>query len=581
MTAAAARRGRGGRACGQPGHAMSHRVDPTLWLQKGWPTLADPTSASLAKLRNHHIYAMKVSKEFYSGLGPPTSLKVGGAWHRFISTASDAAAREEMRQACRASRLRSLPMRTNQVLHRTLLACMPTSVRMGGDGRCPTCAAQGYNCNETPEHRAVGCPLAALVMRACLSEWIQFTGENWPAPVMQAADIRPGYALPPFRAVRRAWILGLPPPGGGACPELFTMIRGFALQETARIRDAAAQHRPPDPTPRAADLYRAAIHVYKAVQRELTTALEGEFEACKLLERRMRGAGLDIPANSPTAKWHAAWTDSGICTVLHSGRVQQHVLGDAPLMVTVTAATAAGRDPPRPDWAPPVNLPQHTVTVYLNGRARRAQGSSSVWSAVGVVGGDGIHDEAAHLAFEAGAPTEATGLASIAQEALHNAQRLTQVGAAIHVRAPPWMATILAGLDGGASYGPIAREWETTRATRAGWLTRAAPYDNLPWADRALTIAELCAPGKAWGAAGPAYAMGPWASPPVSTVCAICIDDYDDVLPATGMLAPTAAGHFACTHALCRACDLRVQRSQNTKCPMCRAPRLHWVPARP
>ena len=95
-----------------------------------------------------------------------------------------------------------------------------------------------------------------------------------------------------------------------------------------------------------------------------------------------------------------------------------------------------------------------------------------------------------------------------------------------------------------ARYGPIAREWETTRATRAGWLTRAAPYDNLPWADRALTIAELCAPGKAWGAAGPAYAMGPWASPPVSTVCAICIDDYDDVLPATGMLAPTAARAF-------------------------------------
>ena len=136
------------------------------------------------------------------------------------------------------------------------------------------------------------------------------------------------------------------------------------------------------------------------------------------------------------------------------------------------------------------------------------------------------------------------------------------------------MATILAGLGGGASYGPIAREWETTRATRAGWLTRAAPYDN-------LTIAELCAPGKAWGAAGPAYAMGPWASPPVSTVCAICIDDYDDVLPATGVIAPTAAGHFACPHALCRECDLRVQRSQNTKCPMCRAPRLHCVPARP
>ena len=76
---------------------------------------------------------MKLSKEFHSGLGPPTSLKPNGAWHRYLSAANDEHRREEMRRACGASKLRSLPMRTNQTLHRTLLACMPTGERMGGD----------------------------------------------------------------------------------------------------------------------------------------------------------------------------------------------------------------------------------------------------------------------------------------------------------------------------------------------------------------------------------------------------------------------------------------------------------------
>ena len=303
--------------------------------------------------------------------------------------------------------------------------------------------------------------------------------------------------------------------------------------------------------------------------------------ACTLLERRMRGAGLEITAqNSPVAKWHAEWVDSGVCAV-QGTHVQQNVLGDAPLIVTVTAAMAAGRAPPRPDWAPPHSLPQHTLTVYLNGIAR---GPGAVWSAVGVHGGDGTYDEHAQLRFEAAAPATDNEPGAVALEALRNAQRLAQASAPvapIHVRAPPWMASLLSGIDGGHSLGPILREWNAARATRPGWLTQAAPHDNLPWADRAFAIAGLSDPGKAWGDPGPAYATVPRAVPPSTTVCCVCYEDYEDVLPAAGVIAPTAAGLFACRHAVCRECDMRVQQSAITTCPMCRAGRVHWILRRP
>ena len=155
--------------------------------------------------------------------------------------------------------------------------------------------------------------------------------------------------------------------------------------------------------------------------------------------------------------------------------------------------------------------------------------------------------------------------------------------APIDVRAPPWMASLLSGIDGGQSLGPILREWNAARATRPGWLTQAAPHDNLPWADRAYTIAGLSDPGKAWGHPGPAFAAVPRANPPSTTVCCVCYEDYEDVLPAAGVLAPTYGrrARFACRHAVCRECDMRVQQSANTTCPMCRAGRVHWILHRP
>ena len=192
------------------------------------------------------------------------------------------------------------------------------------------------------------------------------------------------------------------------------------------------------------------------------------------------------------------------------------MLGDTPLIVTVTAAAAAGRAPPRPDWAPPHNLPQHTLTVYLSGTTR---GPGAVWSAVGVHGGDGTYDEHAQLRFEAAAPATDHEPGAVALEALRNAQRLAQASAPvapIHVRAPPWMASLLSGVDGGQSLGPILREWDAARATRPGWLTQAAPHDNLPWAETDRHRRPASDPGKRRvGAPGPGFRGSPSREPAV------------------------------------------------------------------
>ena len=51
--------------------------------------------------------------------------------------------------------------------------------RVGGDGLCPVCTAQGQNCEETHDHRVLGCALSTVVWRAVLAFWKSFTAETW------------------------------------------------------------------------------------------------------------------------------------------------------------------------------------------------------------------------------------------------------------------------------------------------------------------------------------------------------------------------------------------------------------------
>ena len=139
------------------------------------------------------------------------------------------------------------------------------------------------------------------------------------------------------------------------------------------------------------------------------------------------------------------------------------------------------------------------------------------------------------------------------------------------------MVNTLAGIDGSMAYDAIRRVWETTRQTRDCWLSTATVHTDLPWADRADSLAHLCLGGKTWGDTDPAQAALPRADLPAHDMCCVCLEDYDDPLPAAAGITPTAEGLFACRHVVCRECAHAIQNAQNPKCPLCRQPRLRWV----
>ena len=117
-------------------------------------------------------------------------------------------------------------------------------------------------------------------------------------------------------------------------------------------------------------------------------------------------------------------------------------------------------------------------------------------------------------------------------------------------------------------------KWTDIREIRDAWLTTADARDDLPWADRADTLARMCSEGRRWGNVAPDAAHLPDAEPPSETTCCICYEDFVDPIPAAGVVTPTAMGLFACNHApMCRTCDISVQGMPNSRCPLCRQPR--------
>ena len=284
-------------------------------------------------MQNHHLYAMKLSREFHDGSGPPTAL-THGAWNTLIRGLPGSQERtREMRQIFTLCRSQALPMRTVQALHRLHLACGPLSARVGGDGRCPICAAQGHNVPETVEHQNTSCPLTTLVTRAWLLEWRTFTGESWTDTLTtKPGEIIPGTMTRWNRTLKRGVCLGLRPGNESGQQDLFTMIRGFAVEAVTSLRNEVLRHKPGDPTPRAADLYHAAAVAYRHITQSLTAALEGDRWRYHLLERQMRGAGLIISQPGPMERWRAMWVQTGICAESATGRLTQNVLRDQPLL---------------------------------------------------------------------------------------------------------------------------------------------------------------------------------------------------------------------------------------------------------
>ena len=437
-----------------------------------------------------------------------------------------------------------------------------------------------------------------LIWRAVLSHWRDFSHEEWMDPFLGPVPILPGARPPPTsRAFRRASILGLRPPGERQHGPLFSLLRGLTYEAFSSLRNDAALATEGGPPPRAADFYAAAAEALRAVRSALLAALEGERARNLLIERRMRGAGLDMPPIGPVRRWQMVWVDTGVCSEsADPTRLIQHVMpeGTDPRRLAVVTGFARLLKAPRPDWAPPPRPPPATLQIYLGYTRVFSRGARlCAWAIVGVDGGDGLYDDPCapalppgpHVAFEAGAAHEvgapfAVLLVTVAQELdrLLSARPPTPVS----IRAPPELAAALAGLTSTPAYPQVRRCLDRARARAPLWLSGAAAHSGLPWADRAAAIATLCLPDMVFGSVGPALALRPHAPMPAPDECCVCYGDFSEPLPSAAMDSPALAGRFACQHALCRACDLDLQRRPSAeRCPLCRQPRRVWLPARP
>ena len=159
-------------------------LDPTRWSQSGLPTLSSPTTATLARIQNHEIYAIRLSLLFQKE-GPPTAfVRRGnhvGAWHSLVG--SDDSLTQDLRDIFTLCRAQALPMRTTQLLHLTHVAGLPTAGHLAPGGLCPVCQANGHHALETVHHRAISCPLNLIIQRAWLHQWSLFSGDTWAGPL--------------------------------------------------------------------------------------------------------------------------------------------------------------------------------------------------------------------------------------------------------------------------------------------------------------------------------------------------------------------------------------------------------------
>ena len=344
-------------------------------------------------------------------------------------------------------------------------------------------------------------------------------------------------------------------------------------------------------------MYHAAYRAYMTVKTNLTTALQGERDRQAHLERQMRAAGLTVTEPGPLARWSTAWVDSGICSIYQANRVTQNTLRDGPLLGAVHGISAA-RLAPRPDRAPPASPPAAAIQLYV---AMTRSPNTTTWSAVAVQGGDGLTDDHAALVFEAAGPTDRTtgnwgcDLTAAIGRALQAAQAAAPM-APVVLRADGPIARTAAGLGDCSE-----RDYRRLQQILTHLYVAGSECDaGLPWADRALALARLCLPTngapRTWGVAGQTWPALPQAAPPAQTTCPVCLEDLTDPLPTAQWTsqAPVGLGGptylYACSHAVCRRCDLRLQHPVQLapggpltvqSCPLCRSPRARRTRTQP
>ena len=302
----------------------------------------------------------------------------------------------------------------------------------------------------------------------------------------------------------------------------------------------------------------------------------------------MRAAGCKIPTPSPTARWEEEWS-----WLVDAAR-RQRLLPEEPPWGVICGGIDANRLAPRPDWAPPAQLPAHFVCVYAAGSHE-----GDAWAVIAVDGQDATQDADAQIAREAGGPvvidtnaaqyTHATARSSPWQAtlcAVTECLRLITEGAFGHapvlIRVNETWAPAIAGLsapddDGAELTRHVLRLLGQCRTTRDVWLTTSRQGQGQWWADRAIALADQCA-GARWGQ--PAMVWQPIPIHPglrgAGDECPICYDDFTDPLPRPrDPLARAPEAFHACRrHAACIGCD---EHNNDHRCCICRAARHPWA----
>ena len=295
----------------------------------------------------------------------------------------------------------------------------------------------------------------------------------------------------------------------------------------------------------------------------------------ELLERQMVGAGLTVPARGPKAKWYMKWVTTGVCT-LENDRPTQKVLGPSPRF-HINRGINAWHRCPRPDAGPPTNPPANTIDVYITVSTQRC-----TWAAVGVTGGDGLHNARATVAFEAVAPSHAPNQCGEATALLNTLKILDSPQYAsrpVTIHTSPDLSQRIAGVSHSQKlFREIKTAWSSSKTQRNNqlWLSAPRHYPGRhDWKDRAEALASHCKPPEVWGSAATLFPQAPIAAPPTADSCAICLEDFPDPFP-TPAPSSRCQNMFTCSHSVCRTCDSHIQHSANAKCPLCRADRLHW-----
>ena len=579
------------------------------WRLRSHRTLVRPTTVTFDRMRNRDLYACLISRVFETGEGYPTAFRPGtGAWSHLIQGAGEAYDKQVAKVFATARCTTCIPNTARQAAYQMHTCSLPIGTRVGG-GLCPMCCPDvmgpiNPRHHETHEHVAWQCDAPFLLWRHVLSAWsAKYPAETWAAGTHAAqwsrADMTPNMI--------RAITLGLRPTE--AQPEAFALLRALTLHEVVRTRHMAAVLRA-DSGLRAGtvvDHIATATGMYERLCANMDRALTNERARMAKLERQWRARGLPVPRTGPLKRWTQKWITSGVATCDAQGRVSNRILPRQPLasLGQTDSTHPIAIRAPRPDMAPPAQLPNGTFVLYVGSHATD---TTSGWGFTITHSGDGNHDTMATLTDDyfgpvlttrAAAPytgatrhhAETAGLTAIVETlTMALVTPAVQNAPAVLLRLDCSLAArVAAGVGVPAQQDEGLRKtvrdlWKRAREQWQGafWATWTRNDRGHAWNERARALALIGSTGRVmggsrWGGYTHASDAPEWIGVDEKVrdeECSICLTAFSDWLPTPDDASRSAPDLFACrTHAVCRQCDVNHQASANNRCPLCRAAR--------